>query len=305
MSAPQPPNQPGAPGPQPYGVGGPGGPPGSGGSPQPGFGAAGGPPAGQPGGFGGPPPAQFGPAGPGGGSNVAGWVTGGAIALLGLVTLVLSITLWLDIGSAPAVPEATGRAGMTYDQCVQQLGEGHQSCEHLRTLQENAADAREQAESTVATLRFYVVMLLVSGVLAVGAGVLWALNEKLATTLRRNLPIMTAAASLPMLAFSMMFLDEGGNVTRVVFTLIFGIVILVVGLLGSSFATARVLGLGAKSGPPGNAGPPGPPGGFGGPQGPPGGYGGPPQGPAPGPPPQGPPDQPGGYGRPPGQQPQW
>lgn len=273
---------------------------------QQGFGVPGGPPAGHPGGFGGPPPSQFGPAGPGGGSNVGAWVTGGAIALLGLVTLILSITLWVDIGSAPEVPEAASQAGMTYDQCVQQLGEGHQSCEQLRTLQENV----EQAEDTVATLTFHVVMLLVSGILAVGAGVLWALNDKLPPKLRRNLPIMAAAPGLLMLVFSVMFLNEGGNVTRVVFTLIFGSVILLVGILGSSYGTAWMVGLQAKPGGPGNAGPPGPPGGFGGPPGPPGGYGGPPQQSAGyGPPPQPPhPGQAGGYGPPqgppPGQPPQ-
>ncbi|WP_258945868.1 hypothetical protein [Prauserella flava] len=215
------------------------------------------------------------------------------------MTLILSITLWVDIGSAPDVPEASGQADMTYEQCVQQLGEGHATCDQLRNLQEDAEDAREQAESTAATLTFYVVMLLFSGLLAVAAGALWAFNDKLATPLRRNVPIIAAAGGVVMLGFSIMFLDEAGNVTRVVLTLIFGILITLAGLLGSMHGTARMLGVGPKPGA--GAGAPGSPGGFGPPgqPGPPGGFG------APGQPPQQP-GQPGGYGGPPpqGQPPQ-
>ncbi|HVW41570.1 MAG TPA: hypothetical protein VHC18_09490, partial [Amycolatopsis sp.] len=221
-----------------------------------------GPPPGQPGGFGGPPgfgASPYGaPAGGGGGGNaqLIGWIAAGVVAVLGLIGAILMFTLMGDFGSGSSSGADQCRASL------QQYGDT------------SICDQFEDAASAPAWAWIYTILLALGGLAAVGGGVLLFLKNKLASW------VLVASGAI-LLIFSILFGAQAEFITRIVFTLIFGIVIGAIGALALIPSTAGFFGLGGPSGPGGFGGPPtggypGQPGGFGqpGPFGPPsGGFG--------------------------------
>lgn len=236
--------------------------------PQGGFGA---PPGG---GFGAPPQPAFGGGAGGGGNKLKSLVVGGIVAVLALVTAILAITLMSDI-SGPGSSEIDEAV----EQCVA-AGAPEDMC------RESVQQYADSAEGAPGYIWFYVVMVLVGGVLAAASGVLLALLDKLKGGLRKLVaPFMLGGGFFTLLFSVLLMIESSGELTRVIFTMIFGLLITVAGVLALLPATAPFLGIG---GPGGGGGfpPPGQPGGFGQP-GQPGGFGQPGQ-----------PGQPGGFGQP-------
>ena len=285
---PQPPAGFGQP-PQPAGFGQPP-QPGPYGQPPQGFG----PPPGQPGGFGGPPPgfgaSPYGaPAGGGGGNNqVIAWIAAGVVAVLGLIAAILMFTLMGDFGSA------SGSASGAADQCrasMEQMGGNTSLCDRLSDV----------SASVPAWAWIYTILMALGGLAAVGGAVLLFLKNKLSAW-------VLVASGAVLLLFGVLFGAQADFITRIVFALIFGILIAAVGALALTPSTAGFFGLdgGSSGGPGGFGGPPsggypGQPGGFGPPS---GGFGQPGQ-PGPYGQPVGPasggfgqPGQPGAYGQP-------
>lgn len=270
--------QPGGYGQAPQGFGGPGF-----GGPQQQFG---GPPQQ---GFGAPPPPFGAPTS--GGNGMFGYIAGGVVALLGLLSLIFAFVYFGDAGDYSKLFD-----GAPADQVDKFLDEA----------------------GTVGsgTLWLYVILLLVFSLVALAAGVGLAIAGKLPASLKKILPIAVAAGGALITVVSILiltgttpnsdYLDKlkglGANIENATGIglppTIFGVLILIVGVLGLIPATAQFVGLGggaaAPAGPQGFGGPPP---GFGGPQQP--GFGQPGQ---PGPPPgYGQPGQPPqGYGPPPG-----
>jgi hypothetical protein len=265
---------------QPGGFGQPGQPPQGFGGP-PGFGA----PQQQ---FGGPPQQQFGASPAGGGNNsLFGYIAGGVVALLGLLSLIFAFVYFGD-----ASDYSKALSGAPSDDVLDKF----------------LSDAGVVGSGT---LWLYVILLLVFSLVALAAGVGLALAGKLPQSLKKLLPIaVVAGGALITLSAVLMLLGTtpnadylskfGANVSTAtgigVPPMIFGILILIIGVLGLLPATKQFVGLGdgaaAATGPQGFNGPPQ---GFGGPQQP--GFGQPGQ---PGPPPQGYGQPPQGYGPPPG-----
>jgi hypothetical protein len=273
--------QPGQPGQPPQGFGGP-----------PGFG---GPQQQQ---FGGPPQQQFGAPSAAGGNPLFGYIAGGVVALLGLLSLIFAFVYFGDASD--------------YSKALSGAPSGD-------VLDKFLSDAGVVGSGT---LWFYVIMLLVFSLVALVAGAGLALAGKLPASLKKLLPIAVVAGGALITLFGVLMMlgttpnadylkQFGANVGSAtgigVAPMIFGILILIIGVLGLIPATAQFVGLGAGGAAP--AGPPqgfgGPPSGFGGPQQP--GFGQPQQQPGfghqpgqPGPPPQGFGQPPQGYGPPPG-----
>ncbi len=279
---------------QPGGFGQPGQPPQGFGGP-PGFGGPQQP-------FGGPPQQQFGASPAGGGGPLFGYIAGGVVALLGLLSLIFAFKY---IGDASDYSKALSAAPSD------------------DVLDKFLSDAGVVGSGT---LWLYVILLLVFSLVALAAGVGLALAGKLPQSLKKLLPIAAVAGgalitvsavlmlmgTTPNADYLSKFGANVGSATGIgVAPMIFGILILIVGVLGLLPATRQLVGLGdgaaASTGPQGFGGPPA---GFGGPQqgfdGPPQGFGGPQQQPGfgqpgqPGPPPQGFGQPPQGYGPPPG-----
>jgi hypothetical protein len=269
---------------QPGGYGQPGQPPQGFGGP-PGFGGQ------QQPGFGGPPP-QFGTPSSGGGNGLFGYIAGGVVALLGLLALIFTFVYLGDVSDYSKVLDLAP------------------SQAQLDKFLDDAGTAAPR------TLWFYVIMLLVFSLVALVAGVALALAGKLPAKLRKILPIAVAASGLLVALFSVLLLMGTtpnsnylnrlkatgmplDNATGIgIPTMIFGILILIVGALGLIPATAHLTGLGAGgAAPTGPQGFGGPPQGFGGPQQQHQGFGQPGH---PGQPPQGFGQPPQGYGPPPG-----
>lgn len=239
-------------------------------------------------------------------------IAGGLVAVLGLITVILAITLFADFGGGAD----TSEDGLI-EQCVSQSGMSEEQCRQGLEAAGGAdavAEQAEQAESSVpGYIVFYTIMLLLGGLIAAAAGAGMALYDKVPAGFRKQLPFGVIGSGFIVLLFSILFVAEtSGELTRTIFTMIMGILVLGVGVVAVLPATAHFVGLGGPGGPGGFGGPPGfggpgGPGGFGGPPpGPPGGFGGPPPGQQPGgfgPPPGGPPpgQHPGGFGGPPSQ----
>ncbi|MFD8500510.1 hypothetical protein [Amycolatopsis sp. NPDC059657] len=202
-------------------------------------------------GFGGPPPG-FGPppGGAAGGQNALfGMIAAGVVALLGLIGAILMFTVMGDIPESPS------------DQAVE-------ACKAMSERAGVSASKCDGGGSGRAWL--YVIVLTLGSLAAIGGGVLLFLKNKLASW------VIVGSAGV-LLLFSIIFLADLGDVTRVVMTLIFGLLIGAVGALGLIPATQQFVGIGSGSALGGA------PGGFGGP--PSGGFG-----------------QPGQFGQPPQQQ---
>ncbi|MBB5852823.1 hypothetical protein ACFQ05_05960 [Amycolatopsis umgeniensis] len=272
------------------------------GQPQQGFG---GPPQGgfgqQPG-FGGPPQG-YSPAlaGGGGGNPLFGFIAGGLVGLLGLLALVFTFVYF---GDASEFSEGV-------DSQSSKLGE-----EAVNKLLDQFGLA------SPGTVWLYVILLLVASIIATAAGAGLALASKLPAGIKKIVPIAVTAGGALLLLFGILLLGattaSGDGVPDAVSIgiglphLIFGILILIVGVVGLIPATAQFVGLGGggsvlgapQGGQPGGFGGP-PQGGFGQP-GQPGPYGQPQPGPygQPGAPSGGFPQQqgqPGGFGQQPGQ----
>ncbi|HKS44656.1 MAG TPA: hypothetical protein VJT49_05985 [Amycolatopsis sp.] len=232
--------------------------------PQQGFGAPG-----QPGGFGGPPPGFGAPGGygaPGGGAGgnaqLFAWIAAGALIVIGLLTAILTLTVWTDAGSAAS-------ASSSY--CDQYSGTLKQTCE-------DAVGSASEASSVPGAAIFYFIMLILGGLATAAAGVLIILKQKFAH-------FVAVGGGFLLLLFSIIFgAQYTFSVGRIVTDLILGIIVLVIGALGFFPQTAQFIGAGggSPSGPGGFGGPPG--GGF---PGQPGGFGQP-----------APFGQPGGFGQP-------
>jgi hypothetical protein len=214
-----------------------------------------------------------------------GYIAGGVVAVLGVLSLIFAFVYFGDAGDYAKLFD-----GAPADQVDKFLTEA----------------------GTVGsgTLWLYVILLLVFSLVALAAGVGLAIAGKLPASLKKILPIAVAAGGALITVVSVLiltgttpnsdYLDKlkglGANIDNATGIglppMIFGILILVIGVLGLIPATSQFVGLGG-----GGAAPVGPPPGFGGPQQP--GFGQPGQ---PGPPPgYGQPGQPPqGYGPPPG-----
>ncbi|MFD5090616.1 hypothetical protein ACFWMR_08450 [Amycolatopsis thailandensis] len=280
------------------------------GQPQPGFGQPqqgfGGPPQGgfgqQPG-FGGPQGYSPAPAGGGGGNPLFGFIAGGLVGLLGLLALIFSFVYF---GDASEYSEGI-------DAQSSKLGE-----EAVNKLLDQFGLA------SPGTVWLYVILLLVASLIATAAGAGLALAGKLPASIKKIVPIAVTAGGALLLLFGILLLGattasgdrvpSGASIGIGLPHLIFGILIVIVGVVGLIPATAQFVGLGGggsvlgapQSGQPGGFGGP-PQGGFGQP-GQPGPYGQPQPGPygqpgQPGPPSGGFPQQgqPGGFGQQPGQ----
>ncbi|EHK88843.1 hypothetical protein SZMC14600_02772, partial [Saccharomonospora azurea SZMC 14600] len=202
--------------------------------PQGGFGA---PPGG---GFGAPPQPGFGGGAPaGGGNKMMALIAGGVVAVLGVVTLILAITLMSDL---------SGPGGSDIDEAVEQcvsMGAPEDMC---REQVESYADA---APGVPGYIWFYVITLLVGGLLAAAGGALHALVGlgKLQGTLRKLLPVFTLAGGVLTLIFSVLLtIETEGELTRVIFTLIFGVLLTAAGVMSLIPGTASFLGLGGPGG---------------------------------------------------------
>ncbi|MEU6645807.1 DUF4064 domain-containing protein [Saccharomonospora sp. NPDC046836] len=281
-------------------------------------GGFGGPPPGQPGGFdpqaqggfGGPPPGPFGapppgfggvPAG-GGGNPMFGWIAGGVAALVSLIGLLFA---FIDMGDISEFADVMDSAPDSVD-----------------------VDAilAEAGIASPGTLMFYIIFILIGAAVGLAGGVLLALAGRLGATVKKLAPIVLAAGGAVLLVFAILLIsgttvsDEmasqmgGQSLGTPTLYLIFGILVVAIGVLGLIPATKQYVGLGGGPSAPGGFGQPGgfgpPPGGFG-PPSQPGGFAQPgqpgafgqPGGPNPssGGFPQ--PGQPGGFGQP-GQPPQ-
>ncbi|WP_191255372.1 hypothetical protein [Amycolatopsis oliviviridis] len=273
------------------------------GQPQQGFG---GPPQGgfgqQPG-FGGPPQGYSPAAAGGGGNPLFGFIAGGLVGLLGLLALIFTFVYFGDASEfSEAVDSQTSKMGEeAVNKALDQFG-----------------------LASPGTVWLYVILLLVASLVATAAGAGLALAGKLPASIKKIVPIAVTAGGALLLLFGILLLGattaSGDSVPSGVSIgiglphLIFGILILIVGVVGLIPATAQFVGLGGggsvlgapQGGQPGGFGGP-PQGGFGQP-GQPGPYGQPQPGPygqpgQPGPssggfPQQG---QPGGFGQQPGQ----
>ncbi|KZB87578.1 hypothetical protein [Amycolatopsis regifaucium] len=262
---------------------------GFGGQPQGGFGQ-------QPG-FGGPPQGySSAPTGGSGGNPMFGFIAGGLVGLLGLLALVFSFVYFGDASDySEGLDSQSSRLGQeAVDKLLDQFG-----------------------LASPGTVWLYVILLLVASLIATAAGVGLALAGKLPAKIKKIVPIAVTVGGALLLLFGILLLGSttpsGDGVPDEVGIgiglphLIFGILILIIGVLGLIPATAQFVGLGGggsalgttQSGQPGGFGGP-PQGGFGQP-GQPGQYGQPQQNPygQPGPPsggfPQ--PGQQGGFGQ--------
>lgn len=240
------------------------------GAPQPGYGPPqgqpgggyGGPPQG-PGGFGAPAGAFAGPSGSGGDKKLFGWVAAGVVAVLGLAGVILSIVDLTDMG-----------------QYSDQMD--------LFEQQPGTQEILDQFPSA-GMLTFFLIMVLLGSLLAIGSGVLLALYGKLGAGLKKVTPIAAASGGALVVLFGLLLvimipgeITFQGRTQEVdtadapgALYLILGILILAVGVLGLVPATRQFVGLGddGPAAPSGYGGPSGfgPPGGFGPPQ--QGGYG--------------------------------
>jgi hypothetical protein len=260
----------------PPGYGGP--PPGYGQQPPPGYGP---PPPGYgqqqpPPGYG-PPPGGFAQqpglghapsfGGPGQNTQMISMIVLGAVAVFGLIGAIMMITLFSDLNPS--------------DPCTGLSGAARASCEDF------AGNISAPGRYIV-----YTIVLLVAAVAAIAGAVLQYLKK----VPYAHLIILGAGAVMAL--FAIIFGSDASFITRLVFMLLFGLVIAGAGAMAFFPQTRAYLGFGdgalggPRTGPSGFGGPP-PGGGFG----QPGGYGQPPQ--QFGQPPQ----QPGGYGQPPQQQP--
>ncbi len=299
QSGPQPQQGFGAPGqPGQQGFGAPGQPGQFGQPPQQGFGA---PPGG---GFGAPGQPAFG----GGGNQMKAMIAGGAVALFGLIALILSITLFADfVSTSSRASEAAEQAERAYKQAIDNCiaaGMPQEQCEAGFSTEKIDVDSEGAGYAW-----FCIITLLVGSLAATAGGVMHALVNKLQGGVGKIVPYVTLGGGfLTLLASLLIVIEDGGAITRVIFTLILGLLITVVGVIAAIPQTAFYLGLGGSGGPGGFGGPGGPGGGFGGPggfgqPGQPGGFG-QPGGQFPssgGFPQQGQPGQPGGFGQPGGQ----
>lgn len=144
--------------------------------PQPGFGQPGGfdPAQGQ-GGFGAPPPGQpfgappgFGGPPRGGGNQLFAWIAGGLVAVLGIIGAILAITLLSDIGAPGG-----SQVDQAVQQCAQSSGMSEDECRSA--IEEQIDSAMSEIPGRI---YFYLIMLLVGGVLAAASGVAHALVDK-------------------------------------------------------------------------------------------------------------------------------
>lgn len=212
----------------------------------------------------------------------------GVVALFGVIGTIMSITLFSDLSAGGA--------------CAGLPPELEQQCEQA------------VSEAVPGRYTFYTVLLLLASLAAAAGAVMMYLKHKLAL-------YVVLGGGAAMLLFSLIFGIDADFIGRLVFLLLFGLVITGVGAMPyfpqtKHFVSTDGSVLGGPSrdrfGPPGPPRGPGGPGGFGGGQ--PGGFGQPQQGFGPPPqqgfgqPPQhggyGPPPQHGGYGQPGGQPPQ-
>jgi hypothetical protein len=232
-----------------------------------------------PGGFGGPPPPpgfggppqQFGgvPAtGGSGGNQLFGYIAGGVVAVLGVVALILSFVDMRDIS--------------TYSS-------------QLSSVPDQAQVDKLLAQAGLAspgTLWFYIILVALGALAALAGGLAIALAGKLGGAIKKLAPIVTVAGGVLLLVFSILLISgttvsasfksqmgaSGTGIGTGTLYLIFGIVILIVGVLGIIPGTAQFVGLGGGGSAAGGGS---------------GGFGGPPSGGFP------PPGQPGPYGQPP------
>lgn len=269
--------------PQPGGFGQQPPPPGGFGQPPGGF--PGQPPQ-QPGGFGqqppgyGPPPGGFAQqgglgqppsfGGPGLNTQLISMIIAGVVAVLGVIGAILTITLWADVGGAGG--EAASGCSQFDDP-------------ELRAQCERSAEQFAEDVSVPFRVHLYLAMLLIGSLAAIGGAVMIYLKKNLAHYL-------VLGGGALMLLFAFIYGVDGQFIARLVFLLLFGIVITAAGALGFFPQTKQYLGQGSVLGGPGGGYGPPPGGGYGPPPGggfgqPPGGFGQQPQ-------------QPGGFGQPPG-----
>jgi hypothetical protein len=194
----------------------------------------------------------------------------GAVALFGLIGAIMMITLWSDLGSAS-------------DACSGLTGPSRAACENIA------------GDIVPGRFTFYTLVLLVASLGAIAGAVLLYLKKV------HYAHLIVAGSGGLMVLFAIIFGSDASFATRLVFMLLFGLVIAGAGAMAFFPQTRPYLGLGEgalSTARPGGFGGPPPGGGFG----QPGGYGQPPQqgfGQQP-PPPPGYGQPPQGYGTPPG-----